>query len=107
MFIPVVRGVDVTTCGWPVVIGFMYANVVLRGAGVCCAGGFAIVGLKFCSWPVVMGFPAWTIVLRVSGYGCVLSLLVVSCETTLLNVVCGARCFAYAVDVIVGLRFCD
>ena len=53
VFIPVVRGVDVMTCCWPVVIGFMYARVVLRGASVCGACGFAyVVGatvvLRFC-----------------------------------------------------------
>ena len=49
MFVPAVRGVDVTTCGWPVVIGFMCANAVLRGAGMCCVCGLVDVGLQCCN----------------------------------------------------------
>ena len=54
-----------------------------------------------------MGFPACAVALRMSAYGCVLSPLVVSCEMTLLNVACGACCFACAVGTVAGLIFCD
>ena len=105
-FVPAVRGVDVTTCGWPVVIGFMCATAVLRGAGMCCACDLATPGLRCCNWPAMMGFPACAAALRMSTCGCVLSLLVVSCETTLLNVMWGACCFACAVGAVTGLIFC-
>ena len=56
-FAPTVRGVDVTTCGWPVVIGFMCAIATLRCAGMCWVCGLANVGWRCCSCPAMMGFP--------------------------------------------------
>ena len=107
MFVPAVRGVDVTTCGWPVVIGFMCATAILRCAGMCWVCGLANVGWRCCSWPAMMGFPVSAVALRVSTYGRVLSPLVVSCETTLLNVMCGVCCFVRAIGAVIGLTFCD